>query len=211
MPALADGAVAPADAKGLAEPPDPGAPGAPVPRVPAPRFGPATGPPPVERRCTAPSPEELVVGAVEPVPGRAAWEPEPVEPLAPAVDELPDPEPPPRGALSDAPPPEPLPDPPPAEPPPSPDPPVEGTGTEGTLTGGVDTGPTLTAGTFTGGVDDGVGTLGPTGRSTFAGMAVSVGTAASAHTSPTSAKTVASAALRKTPAVVIPEYPQCEL
>ena len=85
---------------------------------------------------------------------------------------------------------------------------ADGTGTEGTLTSGVETGPTLTEGTFTGGVDDGVGTLGPPGTSTLAGMAVSVGTAASRQTSAASANTVASVALRKTPAVVIREYPR---
>ena len=85
-------------------------------------------------------------------------------------------------------------------PPPSPPPPVEGTGTDGTLTSGVETGPTVTEGTFTSGVDDGVGTLVPPGRSIAAGAAVMVGAAASRQTSDTSVTTVASVALRKTPA-----------
>jgi hypothetical protein len=102
--------------------------------------------------------------------------------------------------LSGAPPPDPLP----------PDPPLpdaDGTGTEGTLVSGVETGPAVTEGTVTSGVDDGAGTLVPPGRSTFAGMAVSVGIVASTQTSPASVNSVASVALRKTPAVVIREYP----
>jgi hypothetical protein len=129
--------------------------------------------------------------------------------LEPEADEVPDAgppevEPPPRGVPS-GPPEE---DPPPPEPPPVD---VDGTGTEGTFTSGVEAGPTFTDGTFTGGVDDGVGTLGPPGTSTFAGMAVSVGTDASRQTSAVSANTVASVALRKTPAVVIRVYPRAEL
>jgi hypothetical protein len=102
----------------------------------------------------------------------------------------------------------------PEEDPPSPEPPpvdVDGTGTEGTFTTGVEAGPTFTEGTVTGGVDDGVGTLAPPGTSTLAGVAVRVGTDASRQTSAASTNTVASVALRKTPAVVIRRYPRAEL
>jgi hypothetical protein len=197
----APGAV-PAEPNGLAEPPDPAAARAPA----APWAEPGL----VERRWAEPPPEGLPVLDVESVtdrPGRTACELEPAEPLPLEVGEAPEPdafvlEPPPRGAVPDPPLPE----------PPSPDPPdVGGKGTEGTLTAGVDAGPTLTEGTFTGGVDDGAGTLGPTGRSMFAGTAVSVGADASTQTSPASVNSVASVALRKTPAVVIREYPRREL
>jgi hypothetical protein len=144
----------------------------------------------------------LIVPDVESAPGRGrigwiAREPEPIEAL-----------PPPEGApepLEAADPVEP------SEPPPSGSPPpplpVDGTGTVGALTGGVWTGPTFTGGTFTSGVDDGVGTLVPPGRSSAAGTAVMVGAAASRLTSAASVTTAASVALRKTPAIFIPEYP----
>jgi hypothetical protein len=138
--------------------------------------------------------------------GRAACEPELLEELPVEADAVPDPEapePPPRGVVSGAPPPDPLsPDPPP------PDVDGDGTGTEGTLAAGVETGPAFTEGTVTSGVEAGAGALVPPGRSTFAGMAVSVGVAASTQTSPASVNSVASVALRKTPAVVIREYPR---
>jgi hypothetical protein len=189
----------------LAEPPDPAAARAPLPRVPAPRVEPAL----VERGRADPPPEDLIVLDVEPPAGRrgrAACEPELLDALPVEADEVPDPEapePPPRGVVSGGPPPD----------PPPPDPPlgdVGGTGTEGTLAAGVETGPAVTEGTLTSGVDDGAGTLVPPGRSTFAGMAVSVGVAASTQTIPASVKSVASVALRKTPAVVIREYPDAE-
>jgi hypothetical protein len=148
----------------------------------------------------------LIVLDVESAPGRrgrAACEPELVEALPLEAEAGPDPEalePPPRGVVSGAPPPDPPPDPLPPD--------VGGTGTEGTLTAGVETGPAFTEGTVASGVDDGVGTLVPPGRSTFAGMAVRVGVAASTQTSPASVNSAASVALRKTPAVVIREYPR---
>jgi hypothetical protein len=183
----------------LAEPPDAAA-RAPLPRLPARRLAPDL----VERGCAEPPPEDLIVLDVESAPGRRgrdACDPELLEALPVEAVAVPDPEapePPPRGVVSGAPPPDPL----------SPDPPlpdVDGTGagTEGTLASGVETGPAFTEGTVTSGVDDGAGTLVPPGRSTFAGMAVSVGVAASTHTIPASVNSVASVALRKTPAVVI--------
>src|SRR5258706_8198843 len=181
------------------------------PRAPAPRDEPP-GCVLVARRCVEPPLEDLVEPAVEsaPPPRRPGWEacePEPADaPLAPEVEppEPPEPvaaEPPPRGSE----PPEPV------VPPLDPPPPEDGSGTEGTLTAGVETGPTFTEGTVTSGVDEGVGTLVPPGRSSAAGTAVVVGAAASTLISAASVTTAASVALRKTPAIFIPEYPRTEL
>jgi hypothetical protein len=137
--------------------------------------------------------------------GCEACEPEleALELPAAEADEVPDPEPSPRAVVSEPVVPDPV-----SPEPPLPD--VEGSGSDGTLTSGVETEPTLTEGTVADGVEEGVGTLVPPGRSRAAGMAVSVGVAASRQTSAASANTVASVALRKTPAVVIRECPRRE-